>query len=109
MAVISATGCTSRITARHRAGSERGVVGESYNIGGNNEWNNLAIVELLCERLDARFAAHAGAGARYPRAPQARGESAASLIDLSTDRAGHDWRYAIDAGPHHARTRLRAG
>jgi dTDP-glucose 4,6-dehydratase len=77
---------------------ERGVVGECYNIGGNNEWNNLAIVELLCERLDARFAAQPELAQRYPESPQARGESAASLIRFVTDRAGHDWRYAIDAG-----------
>ena len=75
----------------------RGVVGESYNIGGNNEWKNLAIVQLLCERLDARFAADAELARRYPEAPQSRGDSATSLIEFVTDRAGHDWRYAIDA------------
>lgn len=76
----------------------KGQVGESYNIGGNNEWNNLAIVNLLCERLDARFAADPSLAKRYPDAPQCRGESASSLIRFVTDRAGHDWRYAIDAG-----------
>ncbi len=75
----------------------KGEVGESYNIGGNNEWNNLAIVNLLCERLDARFAADALLTRRYPESPYARGESAKSLITFVTDRAGHDWRYAIDA------------
>jgi dTDP-glucose 4,6-dehydratase len=75
----------------------RGRVGESYNIGGNNEWNNLAIVKLLCERLDARFAADEKLALRYPDAPQGRGDPAASLIEFVTDRAGHDWRYAIDA------------
>ncbi len=74
-----------------------GVVGESYNIGGNNEWNNLDIVRLLCTRLDARFAASADLGARFPSAPQAAGDSAESLISFVEDRAGHDWRYAIDA------------
>lgn len=75
----------------------KGQVGESYNIGGNNEWNNLAIVNLLCERLDARFADDPSLRERYPDAPQCRGESANSLIRFVTDRAGHDWRYAIDA------------
>ncbi|WOJ92524.1 dTDP-glucose 4,6-dehydratase [Congregibacter variabilis] len=75
----------------------KGKVGESYNIGGNNEWNNLAIVNLLCERLDARFSTDPSLQERYPDAPQCRGESASSLIRFVTDRAGHDWRYAIDA------------
>ncbi len=76
---------------------ERGVVGETYNIGGNNEWSNLAIVELLCDRLDARFAADDSLAARFPDAPGAAGSSARDLITFVEDRAGHDWRYAIDA------------
>ncbi|MFK7829782.1 MAG: dTDP-glucose 4,6-dehydratase [Congregibacter sp.] len=75
----------------------QGQVGESYNIGGNNEWNNLAIVQLLCERLDARFAASSDLSRVYPDAPQARDELASTLIEFVSDRAGHDWRYAIDA------------
>jgi dTDP-glucose 4,6-dehydratase len=76
----------------------KGTVGETYNIGGNNEWSNLAIVKLLCARLDARFAADPTLAEQYPEAPQAQGESAESLVRFVTDRAGHDWRYAIDAG-----------
>ena len=75
-----------------------GTVGECYNIGGNNEWNNLSIVELLCARLDARFAVDETLAARFPDAPGAGGSSASALIRFVTDRAGHDWRYAIDAG-----------
>lgn len=75
-----------------------GTVGETYNIGGNNEWTNLDIVHLLCDRLDARFAAEPELASRYPDGPCARGESARTLIEFVTDRAGHDWRYAIDAG-----------
>jgi len=74
-----------------------GVVGESYNVGGNNEWHNLAIVRLLCERLDARFATDPALGERFPDAAPATGRSAAETIEFVTDRAGHDWRYAIDA------------
>lgn len=74
-----------------------GEVGESYNIGGNNEWHNLAIVELLCAQLDQRFAAEPALAARFPAAPGAVGRSARSLIHFVDDRAGHDWRYAIDA------------
>jgi dTDP-glucose 4,6-dehydratase len=74
-----------------------GTVGETYNIGGNNEWNNLAIVHLLCDQLDARFAADPGLVERFPESPCARGDSARELITFVEDRAGHDWRYAIDA------------
>jgi dTDP-glucose 4,6-dehydratase len=74
-----------------------GKVGETYNIGGNNEWNNLAIVHLLCDQLDARFAADPDLSVRFPESPCARGDSARELITFVEDRAGHDWRYAIDA------------
>ncbi|MEP1471432.1 MAG: dTDP-glucose 4,6-dehydratase [Halieaceae bacterium] len=74
-----------------------GVVGETYNIGGNNEWNNLDIVHLLCDRMDARFAADEQLAERYPDSPQAAGRGARELIQFVEDRAGHDWRYAIDA------------
>ena len=76
---------------------EQGAVGETYNIGGNNEWRNLAIVELLCDRLDARFAADTSLADRFPTAPAAAGGSARDLVTFVEDRAGHDWRYAIDA------------
>lgn len=76
---------------------EQGKVGETYNIGGNNEWNNLAIVELLCDRMDARFAADPSLAERFPSAPGAAGKSARDLVNFVEDRAGHDWRYAIDA------------
>lgn len=74
-----------------------GVVGETYNIGGNNEWNNLDIVNLLCEQMDARFRADPGLADRFPDSPCAAGGSAKDLITFVEDRAGHDWRYAIDA------------
>jgi dTDP-glucose 4,6-dehydratase len=76
---------------------EQGEVGESYNIGGNNEWCNLDIVHLLCDRLDARFIADPLLAQRFPESPCAGGGGARSLIEFVTDRAGHDWRYAIDA------------
>jgi len=76
---------------------ERGTVGETYNIGGNNEWSNLAIVERLCDALDARFAGDSSLPGRFPSAPGASGRSARELISFVEDRAGHDWRYAIDA------------
>ena len=76
---------------------ESGTSGEVYNIGGHNEWANLDIVRLLCQVMDERFATNEALAIRFPKAPQVQGESAASLIKFVTDRAGHDWRYAIDA------------
>jgi dTDP-glucose 4,6-dehydratase len=60
-----------------------GKSGETYNIGGNNEWRNIDLVEKIIEIVDRKLG----------RSP---GESR-SLITYVTDRAGHDFRYAIDA------------
>ncbi len=60
-----------------------GVKGETYNIGGHNEWKNIDLVHLLCSIMDKKLG-------------RAEGESA-KLITYVTDRAGHDLRYAIDA------------
>lgn len=57
--------------------------GETYNIGGFNEWKNIDLVHLLCKIMDNKLG-------------RMEGESA-SLITYVTDRAGHDLRYAIDA------------
>jgi dTDP-glucose 4,6-dehydratase len=61
----------------------RGQLGETYNIGGHNEWANIHIVQLICDTID-EFA------------PQLGGDSR-KLITYVKDRAGHDRRYAIDA------------
>lgn len=60
-----------------------GKAGETYNIGGHNEWRNIDLVQALCAIMDGKLG----------RAP---GESA-KQITFVTDRAGHDARYAIDA------------
>ena len=60
-----------------------GISGEVYNIGGINEWYNIDIVNLICERLDEL---------------QPGADSCKALITYVTDRPGHDRRYAIDAG-----------
>jgi dTDP-glucose 4,6-dehydratase len=84
----------------HAQGIQRvitdGQVGDTYNIGGNNEWANIDIVRLLCSALNERFRENPELVSRYPESPAARGE-AESLITYVEDRAGHDWRYAIDA------------
>jgi len=74
-----------------------GRVGETYNVGGRNEWANLDIVRLLCAAVDRALAADPAARARFPACPAARGGESASLITFVPDRPGHDRRYAIDA------------
>ena len=76
---------------------KKGRVGETYNIGGNNEWTNIDIVQLLCKLVDEAFAADSALAQRFPDAPAAQGNATDSLITYVTDRAGHDRRYAIDA------------
>jgi dTDP-glucose 4,6-dehydratase len=62
----------------------KGVIGQTYNIGGNNERKNIDIVRLLCSLLDELR-------------PRADGKSYATQISFVDDRPGHDLRYAIDA------------
>jgi dTDP-glucose 4,6-dehydratase len=76
---------------------ERGVPGEVYNVGGNNERPNLEIVRALCAAVDARVAADDSLRRRFPATPAANGREATSLITFVKDRPGHDRRYAIDA------------
>ncbi len=63
---------------------DKGVTGQTYNVGGHNERTNLQVVERICSTLDELR-------------PRADGSSYASLITFVTDRPGHDQRYAIDA------------
>ena len=72
-------------------------VGETYNIGGNNECSNLEIVGRICAGLDLLFAENEALAEKFPDAPAANGKSTDSLITFVKDRPGHDWRYAIDA------------
>ncbi len=62
----------------------RGELGETYNIGGNNEIQNIDIVKTICEKMD-----------EY--SPRQQGGNYKELITYVTDRPGHDFRYAIDA------------
>ena len=76
---------------------ERGRLGETYNIGGNNERTNLGIVEVVCALLDDAFRRDASLAKRFPRAPAGQGAASKSLVTFVKDRPGHDRRYAIDA------------
>lgn len=85
----------------HCRGLERvvldGVSGQTYNIGGNCERSNLDLVRLICACLDEMFGRRADLAEVYPDCPAAVGQSTSTLIEFVEDRAGHDWRYAIDA------------
>jgi dTDP-glucose 4,6-dehydratase len=61
----------------------RGEMGETYAIGGHNEWQNLALVQFLCQSIDKKLGRAEGTSEK--------------LITFVTDRKGHDRRYAIDA------------
>lgn len=60
-----------------------GTLGETYNVGGLNEWTNIDLVNFLCRLMDEKLNREPG--------------TSASLITYIKDRAGHDKRYAIDA------------
>lgn len=61
----------------------KGRIGESYNVGGLNEWTNIELVRFLCKMMDEKLGRSAG--------------ESEELITYVTDRKGHDLRYAIDA------------
>lgn len=61
----------------------RGASGRTYNVGGNNEWQNIQLVKKLCQIMDVKLGRATGASEQ--------------LITYVTDRKGHDLRYAIDA------------
>ena len=60
-----------------------GKSGETYNIGGHNEWKNIDLIELLCDTMDNKLGRNIG--------------DSRNLITFIKDRPGHDRRYAIDA------------
>lgn len=60
----------------------RGRVGETYNVGGDNEWKNIDLIRKLCEIMDRKLGREPGTSEK--------------LISFVKDRAGHDMRYAID-------------
>ncbi len=61
----------------------QGKMGETYNIGGHNEWTNIDLIKLLCKIMDEKLGRETGTSVK--------------LISYVKDRAGHDLRYAIDS------------
>ena len=75
---------------------DKGVPGETYNIGGGAELPNLTVIERICAEVDRAFAEDPTLARRFPDAPAAKGQPTETLKTFVTDRAGHDRRYAID-------------
>jgi dTDP-glucose 4,6-dehydratase len=71
--------------------------GETYNVGGRNEWRNIDIVRLLCRLVEDAFARDPSLARRYPDCPAVHNRGLEQLISFVPDRPGHDRRYAIDA------------
>jgi dTDP-glucose 4,6-dehydratase len=61
----------------------KGATGETFNIGGHNEWKNIDLIKVMCKVMDKKLGREAGTSEK--------------LITYVTDRAGHDLRYAIDS------------
>jgi dTDP-glucose 4,6-dehydratase len=61
----------------------QGIIGETYNIGGFNEWTNIDLIRVMCRKMDEKLGRPVGESEK--------------LITFVKDRAGHDLRYAIDA------------
>ena len=74
----------------------QGRTGEVYNVGGQSECENIALVRELCGVIDEKFAASPALRKRFPNSLAAGGGSSAKLISYVTDRPGHDRRYAIN-------------
>ncbi|WP_178990276.1 dTDP-glucose 4,6-dehydratase [Winogradskyella schleiferi] len=61
----------------------KGTIGDTYNIGGFNEWKNIDLIKVICKVMDTKLGREEGTSEK--------------LITYVTDRAGHDMRYAIDS------------
>ena len=76
---------------------DKGKSGETYNIGGNNEKTNLAIVNLICKEIDKLLSKNKKLASKFHKTPFLKGLNSNVLIKHIQDRPGHDRRYAINA------------
>ena len=74
----------------------KGLAGETYNIGGDTERANIDVVKQICAEIDNFFDSRSELKKTFPDAPAAKGNETESLIRFVKDRPGHDWRYALD-------------
>ena len=81
----------------------KGKSGETYNIGGQSEMNNLEVVNSICTNIDHMFIEDKSLHQRFPECPAADGRNTNSLITFVKDRPGHDLRYAMNI------TKIRTG
>ena len=72
-----------------------GKIGQTYNIGGKNELRNIDVIKNICTSVDA-YLIDNQLQSLYPNSPIFEGQSSEKLIEFVSDRAGHDFRYAID-------------
>ena len=79
--------------------------GETWNIGGSAGDSNLAVVEALCDLVDAQLKTAQDLATRFPRCAPAHGRQSRELIQHVRDRPGHDRRYCVDS----SKLRLRLG
>ena len=75
---------------------QNGMSGQTYNIGGLSEINNLELVNLVCSTVDKLFNQTSALVDKYPNCPAAKGGQCNTLINFVKDRPGHDFRYAMD-------------
>ncbi len=76
---------------------QKGRVGDTYNVGADNERQNIEVVTMLCERIDQLFECDAPLANHFPNALCHVGKPSRGLITYVRDRAGHDRRYAINS------------
>lgn len=79
----------------------QGKEGETYNVGGSNEWRNIDLIHTIITELEVAFALYPELKARFPNCPASLGQSVTTLIQYVPDRLGHDRRYAINADKIH--------
>jgi dTDP-glucose 4,6-dehydratase len=76
---------------------KNGKTGETYNIGGKNEWANIDIVHLICNLIHEKFSQDKELADRFPKCPSVQNSHPKILITHIKDRLGHDRRYAINS------------
>lgn len=75
---------------------KKGESGETYNVGGKCEVENIELVKTICAEIDKRFQTNRQLVERFPDSPAAIGNKCETLISYVEDRLGHDRRYAIN-------------
>ena len=76
---------------------ENGKEGETYNLGGNNEWTNIDIVKFICKLTDESIKRDESLVRCFSASPAAKNVLSETLITHVGDRSGHDRRYAVDS------------